>query len=84
VFYLNRSVRQSGYRAEESLRAMEAAAEKYIDYLDRLDYGSDPSFNDLHRLFGMICALSEFQQALPGRIITERPLSQVLDRRPYI
>ena len=84
VFYLNRSVRQSGYRFEESRKAIEAAAEKYIDYLKQIDYNSDPAFNDLHKLFGMICALSEFQLALPGRFITERPLRQVLDRRPYI
>ncbi len=84
VFYLNRSVRQCGHRQEESHEAIEAVAEKYVNYLDRLDYAGDPSFNDLHKLFGMICALSEFQLALPGLIITERPLKQVLDRRPYI
>ena len=84
VFYLNRSLRQCGYRVEESRKAMAEAAEKYIDYLTHLDYDSDPAFNDLHKLFGMICALSEFQLALPGQIITERPLRQVLDRRPYI
>jgi len=84
VFYLNRSVRQCGYRFQESLKAIEEAAEKYIDYLKHLDYSSDASFNDLHKLFGMICALSEFQLALPGKFITERPLRQVLDRRPYI
>jgi hypothetical protein len=32
----------------------------------------------------MVCALSEFQLALPGKFVTERPLRQVLDRRPYI
>ena len=84
VFYLNRSVRQCGYRFEESRKAIEEAAEKYIDYLKQLDYSSDTAFNDLHKLFGMICALSEFQLALPGQFITERPLRQVLDRRPYI
>ena len=84
VFYLNRSVRQCGYRFEESRKAMEEAAEKYIDYLKHLDYSTDAAFNDLHKLFGMICALSEFQLALPGQFITERPLRQVLDRRPYI
>ena len=84
VFYLNRSVRQCGHREEESRKAMEAAAEKYIAYLNQLDYSSDSAFNDLHKLFGMICALSEFQMALPGQIITERPLRQVLDRSPYI
>jgi len=84
VFYLNRSVRQCGYRAQESRQAIEQVAEKYIAYLEQLDYAGDPSFNDLHKLFGMICALSEFQQALGDEIITERPLLQVLDRRPYI
>ncbi len=84
VFYLNRSVRQCGYRFEESRKALEAAAAEYIDYLKQIDYNSDPAFNDLHKLFGMICALSEFQLALPGQFITERPLRQVLDRRPYI
>ncbi len=84
VFYLNRSVRQCGHRFEESRQAMEEAAETYIVYLQQIDYANHAAFNDLHKLFGMICALSEFQQALPGRIITERPLRQVLDRRPYI
>jgi hypothetical protein len=84
VFYLNRSVRQCGHREDESRHAMEEVAQKFIAYLDQLDYSSDPSFNDLHKLFGMICALSEFQLALPGQIITRRPLHQVLDRRPYI
>lgn len=84
VFYLNRSLRQCGCRIEESRAAMEAAAEQYIGFLNQLDYNSHEAFNDLHKLFGMICALSEFQQALPGHIISERPLRQVLDRRPYI
>ena len=52
--------------------------------LKQIDYRNDIAFNDLHKLFGMVCALSEFQQALPGQFVTERPLRQVLDRRPYI
>jgi hypothetical protein len=84
VFYLNRSVRQCGYRFDESRQAIEQVAEKYVDYLKEIDYDNDTAFNDLHKLFGMICSLSEFQQALPGQFITERPLRQVLDRRPYI
>ena len=84
VFYLNRSVRQCGYRFEDSRKAMERAAEKYINYLKQIDYSNDTAFNDLHKLFGMVCAISEFQLALPGHFITDRPLRQVLDRRPYI
>ena len=84
VFYLNRSVRECGHRFDESRAAMQAAAERYIAALERIDYRRDSSFNDLHKLFGMVCAFSEFQLALPGQIVTERPLRQVLDRRPYI
>jgi predicted dehydrogenase len=84
VFYLNRSVRQCGYRFEESRKAIEEAAEKYITHLKQIDYSHDTAFNDLHKLFGMVCALSEFQLALPGQLVTKRPLRQVLDRRPYI
>jgi len=84
VFYLNRSVRQCGHRMAESRQAMEEAAQAYVAYLKQLDYKRDRAFNDLHTLFGMVCALSEFQSALPGQFITERPLRQVLDRRPYI
>ena len=39
---------------------------------------------DLHMLFGSVCALAELQSALPGMIITEKPLRLVLDRRPFI
>ena len=41
-------------------------------------------FNDLHMLFGSVCALAELQLALPGIIVTEKPLKLVLDRRPFI
>ena len=69
---------------DESRTAIEAVAETYIGFLQQLDTHNDAAFNDLHKLFGMICALSELQLALPGQVITERPLRQVLDRRPYI
>jgi hypothetical protein len=84
VYYLNRSVRQCGHRFDECRSAIEQAAEQYIDFLQQLDYANHEAFNDLHKLFGMVCALSEFQQALPGQLLSDRPLRQVLDRRPYI
>jgi hypothetical protein len=49
-----------------------------------IDYEKDDAFNDLHMLFGASCALAELQSALPGKIITEKPLRLVLDRRPFI
>lgn len=41
-------------------------------------------FFGLHMLFGSVCALAELQTALPGKIITEKPLRLVLDRRPFV
>lgn len=84
VFYLNRSMRQCTHRFDEGRKAIQQAADKYVHYLQQVDTANDPAFNDLHRLFGMVCALSEFQLALPGQFVTGRPLRQVLDRRPYI
>ena len=52
--------------------------------LMKLDFETDESFNDLHLLFGACCALAELQSALPGKIVTEKPLRLVLDRRPFI
>ena len=45
---------------------------------------TDDGLDDLHALFGTLCALAELQQALPGEIRTARPLRLVLDRRPFI
>ena len=59
-------------------------AEKYLDYMDGVDGEKDDSFNDLHMLFGAVCALAELQLALPGEIITTVPMKIVLDRRPFI
>ncbi|MDF3130566.1 hypothetical protein P0Y35_15265 [Kiritimatiellaeota bacterium B1221] len=40
--------------------------------------------NDLHMLFGSLCALAELQASLPGVLTSSRPLKLVLDRRPFI
>ena len=40
--------------------------------------------NDLHMLFGAVCAVSELQLALPGEIESTVPLKNVLDRRPFV
>ena len=44
----------------------------------------DVTFNDLHCLFGSTCCLAELQSALPGKLISSKPLRLVLDRRPFI
>jgi hypothetical protein len=84
VFCLARSLRQSGHRFEQSMAALDAFAEDYTGYLLSLHPGTHERLNDLHFLFGMLCALAELQRMLPGKLVTERPLKLVLDRRPFI
>ncbi len=84
VYCLVRGVAQSGHRFDESRRALRAFTDRYVGFLRGLDFEADDGINDLHRLFGMTCALAELQRALPGELRTERPLRLVLDRRPFI
>jgi hypothetical protein len=84
IFCLNRAMRQTPHRFYEAKAALEEYAEAYIDMMLNIDYESNNSFNDLHCLFGAVCCLCELQMALPGKIITSKPLRSVLDRRPFI
>ena len=85
LYCLNRAARQRpAYRAEECRAAIEDFAIKYTDYLNSLNTETHDGVNDLHALFGTVCALAELQAALPGKIITDKPMRLVLDRRPFI
>jgi len=84
VYCMTRAMRQTDHRFQEGKVALRKFAEGYLDYLDSLDPQTDDGLNDLHTLFGSICALAELQSALPGEIISEKPLKLVLDRRPFI
>ena len=84
VYCINRASRQTAYRNDEVKALIYDFAVKYTDYLSSIDYKTHDGFNDLHMLFGSVCALAELQQALPGIIVTEKPLKLVLDRRPFI
>ena len=84
VFCMNRASRQTAYRFDEVKALLWDFAQGYIQWLESLDPQTDDALNDLHRLFGAVCALAELQQALPGRIETTVPLKNVLDRRPFI
>lgn len=83
-YCLNRAHRQTPHRFKECVQTLKEFAIGYIEYLNGVDQERDEAFNDLHALFGMTCALAELQQALPGTLITDRPLKLVLDRRPFI
>ena len=84
VYSITRSLRQSGHRREDCMAALRKFSKNYIDWLYSLNYKTHDGFNDLHMLFGTTCALAELQAALPGEILTRKPLRLVLDRRPFI
>ena len=84
VFALNRATMQCGYRREEALELLRDFAGKFIPAMEALDIETDERWNDLHLLFGTLCAIAELQIALPGELRSKFPLKQVLDRRPFI
>jgi hypothetical protein len=84
VYCLSRSSRHTPHRFDQGRAALRRLAHRYVAFLDGLDLEGDDGPNDLHALFGALCAVAELQQALPGLIRTERPLRLVLDRRPFI
>jgi len=84
VYSLTRAMRQTSYKFYEGKKALEVFAEGYLKMMYSIDYEKDELFNDLHMLFGAVCCLCELQSALPGKILTARPLKLVLDRRPFI
>lgn len=84
-FYcVNRSLRQSGHRRAECLDAMERLGRRLAGMLHSGAPAVEAALDDLHLLFGTLCAMAELQQALPGLVRTDWPLKLVLDRRPFI
>ena len=84
VFAINRASRQTPHRFYETRELLRDFAEKYLDFLNNIDENKHDGFNDLHLLFGAMCAVAELQLALPGEIESQFPLKSVLDRRPFI
>jgi len=84
VYCLTRSLRRCDHRAGDARRALAAFAERHLAFLDSLDPETDDGLDDLHSLFGTVCALAELQSVLGERLVSDRPLRLVLDRRPFI
>lgn len=84
VYVLNRATRETPYRFAEAKDRLEKFAETYLEYLESLDFVTHDGVNDLHGLFGALCCVAELQTALPGKIISTKPLRPVLERRPFI
>lgn len=84
IYCLTRASRQTPYKYYEVKEALRDFAGKYIDYLMEEDPKRNHYFDDLHMLFGSVCALAELYRALPGEFSAAKPLKLVLDRRPFI
>jgi hypothetical protein len=84
VYCLARSLRRSDHRSADAHRALADFAERHVEFLTSLDPATDEGLDDLHNLFGTVCALAELQTVLGDRLRSDRPLRLVLDRRPFI
>lgn len=84
IYAMNRVSRQTAHRYNEVKALISDLAFDFLPWLDSLDPKKDEGMNDLHMLFGAMCAVAELQIALPGELDTETPLKNVLDRRPFI
>ena len=84
IFCLTRAMRQTPHHFREGKNALREFAGGYFDYLQSADPEKDKSFDDLHCLFGAVCAVAELTRALPGEFSAAKPLRLVLDRRPFI
>ena len=84
IFCLTRASRQTPHRFDEVRERLRSFTAEYLEFWRKADWETDESINDLHMLFGGVCALAELQQTLRGELITDKPLKLVLDRRPFI
>jgi hypothetical protein len=84
VYCLARSLRRCDHRSAAARSALAEFAERHVAFLTSLDPATDEGLDDLHNLFGTVCALAELQTALGDRLRSDRPLRLVLDRRPFI
>lgn len=84
IYCITRSLKQSGYRRQDCMDVLKDFTNGFLDWLYSIDYKTDDGFNDLHALFGTVCALAELQNVLYDEVNTTKPLRLVLDRRPFI
>jgi hypothetical protein len=88
LYCLTRALRQTSHRRDEAMALIEDFAVNYTNSFLNADCETNnrfsDRFNDLHCLFGAACFLAELQLMLPGKIVTDKPLKLVLDRRPFI
>lgn len=84
VYCLTRCHEQTHHRHGEVLSVLRRFTQAYLQFWNTVDWETDESINDLHMLFGGVCALAELQRVLRGELRSDKPLKLVLDRRPFI
>lgn len=84
VYCLGRALAKSHHRPGEAEAALRSFADEYRETLESMDWDTNDGANDLHNVFGAVCALAELQRLLPGELRSAVPLRLVLDRRPFI
>ncbi len=84
IYCLTRASRQTPHRFREGKEVLREFAGGFLDCLESADPAEDRTFDDLHMLFGSVCALAELYRALPGEFSAAKPPKLVLDRRPFI
>ncbi len=84
IFVIHRAALHNGYKVPEMRDYVRKFAKDYIDFLYSIDTDRHEQWNDLHMLFGTVCALAELQLVLKDEVRTNYPLKIVLDRRPFI
>jgi len=82
VMCVNRARRFTAHRFEEARQAMERFVPSYLEFLYRQI--ENHSFQSLPYIQWDIAVLAELQSALPGLLVSRRPLRQVLDRHPFL
>lgn len=84
VYCMNRSMRRTDYRYKDCKARLKELESVYSDYILGLDFNTDSGLNDMHTLFGVLCTVAELQSALPGTVLTDKPMRLILDRCPFI
>jgi len=84
IFCMTRAMRQTTHRFDEARQAVLDFGREYVAWMDSVDHEKHDGMNDLHSLFGTVCAVAELQRALPGEFESTVPWKLVLDRRPFI
>jgi len=84
IYCMTRAMQQTPHRFWEARACLEDFAEKFVYNFEHADWENDKNLNDLHALFGSVCAFAELQRALRGKLLSDVPMKLVLDRRPFI